>query len=349
MKRMIYAVILFSLMSIFSSFIVVQKAGKDVSSKEAMPDTVKLKFSGIVADSFDFKPIRTQMLAVDNFLVIANQNDGDKGIYLYSLSEGKRIRDFIIPSSSPSKMIFRINDEKYLCGIYDDICCKAYAITRSLKIEKVKSGAITEFGGMEAGTYVNLIYMDKDKLVYTIRGGRNVTLRRTALSDTASAVILQDLRIKPEYDYFFPYEGMVATDAKGDRIVYAYNYFKVIRFMDGSASPLKVLDFGKPGFDPETLKIADGLDKNRMYYYGGLYVGGSIYVRSLNGEKYPYENHSSTIIEQYDRNGNPIRVIELDRKGVFTVDETCDRLYLLTEGSDRKIYYYDLSEVGIVN
>jgi hypothetical protein len=61
--------------------------------------------------------------------------------------------------------------------------------------------------------------------------------------------------------------GSFALNPREKRMVYAYKYYKIIKFMDLDAKEVKTLDFKGVGFEEKTLHIADGLDMNVSHYF----------------------------------------------------------------------------------
>lgn len=138
----------------------------------------------------------------------------------------------------------------------------------------------------------------------------------------------------------FAYTGSMAVNTRRNRMVYAYKYFKVIKFMDMEGKSIRTLNFQQKSFDDGTLRMADGMDANVTHYMQAIptrdyvyitYSGRTPYVVSTENNKQNYYMY----IEKYDWNGNPVKKYKLSDFSVYTtIDEKTDRLVLTA-------YYYD--------
>ncbi|MDR1055037.1 MAG: TolB-like 6-bladed beta-propeller domain-containing protein [Prevotellaceae bacterium] len=177
--------------------------------------------------------------------------------------------------------------------------------------------------------------------------------RTTAADDSVYVKEIYNLGLDPKMKSGFSYIGDFVANVKQNRMAYAYKYFKIIKFMDLDAQTVRTVNFEKEEFDEGSMHIADGLDNNVTHYWGAcageryvyfLYSGRSPVVlyreRQRQKEKYkPY-----IYVEQYDWNGNPVRKYKLDRWGYFTVDESNNKLYLLSTHDDDPLFVFQLLE-----
>jgi hypothetical protein len=166
---------------------------------------------------------------------------------------------------------------------------------------------------------------------------------------------IYNLQFKPEPTYFYAYTGGYSLNTSKNRIVFAYQFFRQIVILDMDGNLLRVLK-GKGGNDSKVANnMSDWMDNfdNKVYYqdvcgceYVYIYTGNEATLRdAVQGRV------STSVIEQYDWNGNPIRRIELDRAcyGQFEVDEKEGKIYLLSTYEDDPLYIYDLPPIHAEN
>ena len=131
---------------------------------------------------------------------------------------------------------------------------------------------------------------------------------------------------------FFPW-GTSTLYKRGKRAVYAYEQFKVVKFMETDGSGARTLDFFKysgNSSDPQWKYI-------QGYYRGQIAVGrNTLYLANYEyGEgnlsrlyqTLPFEPF--TIVETYSFTGEPQYMYRLDREGPVMVDEKEGKIYLL--------------------
>lgn len=167
-------------------------------------------------------------------------------------------------------------------------------------------------------------------------------------SDSVKTKQVYKLNLKEELNLWSPYIGCFAVNVKANRMVYAYKYFRTLKFMDMKAQKIRTITFkNEQGFDDNSLNIADGLDRNithfliiypqpkyvYIYYFGR--TPAHAYEDKQKGIIYSY-------IEQYDWNGTPVRKYKFDRCGFFFVDEKHKKLYMLDGRFDEPFFEYDL-------
>jgi hypothetical protein len=137
-----------------------------------------------------------------------------------------------------------------------------------------------------------------------------------------------------------PVTGTFAVNPTYNRMVYAYKYAKIVKFMDLEAQVVRTLNFHQSSFDEKTLDIVDGLDQNATYYMEAIPTEDYVFItysgrtpmvvaNEVNkGNRYMY-------IEKYDWNGNPISIYKLNEFSVYpAIDEKTLQLVLCC-------YYYD--------
>jgi hypothetical protein len=158
---------------------------------------------------------------------------------------------------------------------------------------------------------------------------------------------IQNLALDPKRKGWANYIGDFAVNAKHNRMVYAYKYFKIVRFFDLENNAIRTVNFEKEEFDESTLQYFDGMDAN-VTHYGGI-SAGERYVYMLHSGRKPAdvwnENRKGIhyiFVEKYDWNGNPIAKYKLDRWGYFTMDEKNSLLYLISTWDDDPFFVFKL-------
>ena len=76
------------------------------------------------------------------------------------------------------------------------------------------------------------------------------------------------MQVDPELKSPFAYIGNLAVNPKKNRIVYAYGYYKKLKYLTLDASAIKDIDYNLDKFKAKTLRIVDGLDQNVGHFYG---------------------------------------------------------------------------------
>ena len=184
------------------------------------------------------------------------------------------------------------------------------------------------------GETENLYAIDDHTFMYV----KNAIMRLTIEGDSIVTKDIYPLRLKNARGV--PITGTFAVNPTHNRMVYAYKYAKIVKFMDLEAQTIRTLNFQQSSFDEKTLNIADGLDQNVTYYMEAIPTEDYVYItysgrtpmvvaNEVNkGNRYMY-------IEKYDWNGNPISIYKLNEFSVYpAIDEDSLQLVLCC-------YYYD--------
>lgn len=196
----------------------------------------------------------------------------------------------------------------------------------------------------------SIVNISPDNFYYigeTRKGKAIMQARR--VNDSTEIKEICNLAFDPKFKSPFRYIGDFAVDPSRKRMVYAYKYFKLIKFMDIDGQNIRTLNFQQKGFDDGSLKIANGLDTNVTHYWGicpqkdyvyCIYSGRTPMEVGREAAKKDYYMY----IEQYDWGGNPIRKYKLDRWGYFTVDEARHTLYVFSTNDDDPFFVFRLPE-----
>lgn len=138
------------------------------------------------------------------------------------------------------------------------------------------------------------------------------------------------------------YLGNLGVNVSKNRIVYAYKYYKMLRFMDMDGQNVKTISFD----NTKEYDNSMGMDSNVTHYWGMTYNDKSVFV--FYSGRTPVEvmrdNNRANyygFVEQYDWNGNPIGRYRIDDWGIIFVDEhNC--LYSASMNKEGPFYLYSL-------
>lgn len=116
----------------------------------------------------------------------------------------------------------------------------------------------------------------------------------------------------------------LCTNPGRDRMVYAYKYTKIIKFMDMEAKTVRTLNFEQSEFDEKTLTVRDGLDANVTHYMQVLPTRDYVYVTHSGRSPYVVaaentKGNNYMYLEKYDWNGNPVKRYKLHDFCVYNV------------------------------
>lgn len=242
-----------------------------------------------------------------------------------------------------------------LCGIRNRINGRIDLLTESLELQQADSGAVyaRPYNTM---SYDDILptYMDRKHFWFSsidIRSdAEERSLYRTARC-TNEAVKLYSLNLAgyPGYNMkFFPW-GISAVYKRGKYAVYAYEQFKVLKFMKMDGSGVRTLDF---------FKYAGNYGDSRWnyiqgYYRGQVHVGRNcLYLadfefgsgnlsRIYGGKEAPFEPF--TMVQTYSFTGEPQCMYRLDREGHLMVDGKGGKFYIIDNG-DYSVRSYDIPE-----
>lgn len=311
---------------------------QDLTGENKTADTVIFKISG------------TQALVKDGVLAMKNRH-GRNSIMLFGLPELKFITstgpigdgpdEFKYPALVPAQ-----SDTSLLCYVYDAVGETFYTLSNDGVLESYPFNFGESSVKYASRSVANVAPGD---FIYAqnTSEGRSV-FRATVSGDSVAVRKVFDLALSPGQKSWAAYIGDFAVNPAKDRMVYAYKYFKVIKFMDMNGKSVRTLNFEKEKFDQTSIYKLNGLDANVTHYWGVSPTDDYVYflysgrtpadvVREQNqGEYYIY-------VEKYDWNGNPVACYKLDRWGYFTVDGNNGKLYLMSTNDDDPFFVYDIN------
>ena len=320
-----------------------------LKGKDPFVDVIDLKGEQIIVDDLIFKPSEIEMVIKDSFMVMQSRTQ-DGMFALLSLPDLQYIKSFGLIGNGPDEFMFphlcKNTDPNILATVIESTNGKIYDILTNgmmkpniINIPKAKTGHnyASEYPGLMTDT---LLYFAANsstgKSVFTIGG-----------TDNIQANEIQNLALDPKRKGWANYIGDFAINKEQTRMVYAYKYFKLVRFFDLEHNTVRTINFERDEFDESTQYKIDGLDANVTHYWGisankkyvyMLYSGRTPYQVVNDNNKGNYYIH----VEKYDWNGQPIAKYKLDRWGYFTVDEENNFLYLVSTNDDSSFFKYKL-------
>lgn len=331
------------------------KAGEVfLKDKDPFGNIVELKGEHIVADTFAFKPKEAQMLICGDKMIMKNLSfaEGEGQFLIFQYPEMKHLQsvglrgngadEFVYPFAVPTP------DTTLYAYLFETTYEKLYKLS--------KQGAITPSSfsfpsAMAAGGWsqkLNMVHLGSDDFVYADDSKTGKSIYRTYKeNDSIVTKELFNLQLNPKRKSPFTYIGDFGVNPSKKRMVYAYKYFKIVKFMDMETGQERTLNFQQGDFNDGSLKIADGLDQNVTHYWG--MCAQEDYVYCLYSGRTPVEvmrdggkENFYIYVEQFDWNGNPVGKYKLDHWGTFTVDEKAKRLILLSTWDDEPFFFYQL-------
>jgi hypothetical protein len=196
-----------------------------------------------------------------------------------------------------------------------------------------------------AGEYPAL--MTKSLLYFAANSPTGKSVFTVSGTDSIQVNEIQNLALDPRRRGWANYIGDFTINMEQTRMVYAYKYFKIVKFFDLEHNTVRTLNFEREEFDESSTYRADGLDNNVTHYWG--ICAGEKYVYMLYSGRTPgqvwADNRKENFyiyVEKYDWNGQPIAKYKLDQWGYFTVDEKNNILYLVSTNDDDPFFKYQL-------
>lgn len=247
---------------------------------------------------------------------------------------------------------FRSGIRGTVCGIRSRVSGRIDILTDDLELVQADSGAVyaRPYNTM---SYDDILptYIDRRNFWFSSINVSSSTEDRAfcrSARGSSSALELYSLNLVkyPGYDMkLFPW-GTSAVYKKGKRAVYAYEQFKVVKFMKMDGSGARTLDFFRYAGNSSDAKWK----YIQGYYRGQVHVGrraiylanfefGSGNLSRICSGDFPFDPF--TTVETYSYDGEPQSMFRLDREGMLMVDEKGKKFYILDD-SDYTIRAYDI-------
>lgn len=324
--------------------------GGDIFYKDKDPfgPDIELKGEQVIADTVIFQINQAEALIKGDQLLLKT----GRSLMLFRLPEmkflGYKGRFGDGPDEFRSPRLVETPDTTLLCYLFESTNQKLYKVDRQGEISSYPYAFTKAQSRMYSDKDIKNI-ADAD-FIYAETSSTGKSIFRTHnTGDSIGTKLVFDLGLNPKIKSWTAYIGDFAVNPSQNRMVYAYKYFKLLKFMDMDARAVRTIDFEREKYDENTIYKVDGMDQNVTHYWGVcpqekyvyfLYSGRTpAEVWKENNQKKHY-----IYVEQYDWNGNPIHRYKLDQWGYFTVDEKNKKLYLLSTNHDDPFFVYPIPE-----
>lgn len=321
-------------------------------------EIVELKGRNITGDTVIFKLSETEMLVKGDYLIMKNVLSSPV-FRIFKLPELRHIKsvgmtgkgrdEFNFPTLVPT------SDPSLLCYIFENTNQKLYSLDKDGNLTYCKEPfqAKTSTGKFVNGVLVSsgrgygskqMVNLGKDDFIYSERDAKTISRTRSVGDSTWTEEIF-NFGFNPKIKSPFAYIGSFAANQSKNRMVYAYKYVKMLKFMDLEAKTVRTINFEKKSAQEDNNN--QQMDANITHFwkisaqddYVYLLYSGRTPPEAYNDNK---EGNHYIYIEQYDWNGNPIKKYKLDHWGYFTIDKKNKKIYLASLYFDDPFVVYDL-------
>lgn len=318
-----------------------------LKGKDPFGNVIELKGIQLIADTALFKVQETEMIVKDNLMLVKARNEGNT-FMIFKLPGMQLMHSFGRVGRGPDEFnyphLIRTTEQGMLAACLEMTNSKIYHA--SLAGEMVPLGFTFQqdkpFSSLQGGL------IDRGTLCYVNNSPSGKSIFKAELRNDSTIVTeLQSLALDPKRKGWANYIGDFAENRSKDRMVYAYKYFKIVKFFDTKHNTVRMLNFEREELDESTVYRTDGLDANVTHYWGIcpqdeyvylLYSGRTPVEVGRGSQKDIHYIH----VEKYDWNGNPIAKYKLDRWGYFTVDEKSKKLYIASVLDDDPFFVFEL-------
>lgn len=313
--------------------------GKEVFSEETELTGTHIE----EPDTFIFKPIEPTMVIRDSLLIMGCR---DAPFYVFRYPSFTHVKTIGDRGNGPDEFMLPVaiesSDPDYLCYMLDGYNGNLYGLDSHLEAHFIKKA----FDRHSIWDYVEHAYPAGEKAILYQMGS---TIYRVPLeNDSIQREKLYNLRL--QHSKGIPATGALCTNPGRDRMVFAYKYTKIIKFMDMEAKTVRTLNFEQSEFDEKTLTVINGLDANVTHYMQVLPTRDYVYI--THSGRTPYvvaaeaqKGNNYMYLEKYDWNGNPVKRYKLHDFCVYNViDPKTGTLVMTTYYHDDPFVVYHLDE-----
>ena len=321
-----------------------------LKDKEPFGRTIELVGKHVSGDTAVFNVREMQMLVKDDLLIVKNMLFTNYLFMLFDRSTLKLLKTFGRRGKGPDELMYPhlvpTEDSDLLTYAFEGTNQKLYAIDTSGKMQfypfEISANHSKQLSDKQ------LININPTTFMYveTTANGKGI-FRAELENDSIRVKEIYNLSLNPKRKSGFAYIGDFAANREKNRMMFAYKYFKIIKFMDLEAETVRILNFERNTFDETSPYKVNGLDANVTHYWGASAQPEYVYLlySGRTPQEVTKENNKENYyiyVEQYDWNGNPIRKFKLDQWGYFTVDEKRKELILASTNDDDPFYVYSL-------
>ena len=187
--------------------------------------------------------------------------------------------------------------------------------------------------------------VSRDTFYYADNVPRGKAIIRTVYQgDSLQAEQIYNLAFSKKHRSWSPYIGDFIVSPSGNRMVYAYKYFRKILVMDISAQTVRDITFDADGVEAKNDVLTLGPDN--VTYYWGISATDDYFFLTYSGRtplQVSRENGKGDgyiFVEQYDWGGNPVARYKLDHWGRVISDGKL--LYQVCYMYDDPLFLYTL-------
>ena len=294
-----------------------------------------------------FRPSEVEMIVKDDYLVLKTLQNKDM-FMVFSLPELKLVHKFGIHGGGPNEFnspyLVSTPEQDKICYIYDANWQKLYYLKKDFSLFLTKNKFPK--GKLPASFLKQIYVLNKQDMLYVTAAGKGKKIFHYTKDSIVQEKEIFDLSLYPEYNNWAAYTGSFGVNIKKNRMVYAYKYFRQIKFLsvNGKKEHQLILKQKKTKAGNARAMLAP---TNITYYWKMSTTKEHVYV-SYSGRT-PIEvvrdekkGKDYIHIEEFDWNGNPKRKFKLDKWGYFCVDEKRNKLYLIATNAEEPFYVYDL-------
>lgn len=326
-----------------------------LKNQDPFGEIIELKGEHLIPDTFIFVPKEPRMIVRNNIMImkIFDYSKGAQPFLLFQYPEMKFIKKVGKIGNGPDEFMYAdiipSTDTTLLCYLFEYTNEKLYNLdlngnfTRSsFKFNSSIKGMFTQKRDIQSLDKNHFIYVDNSKT------GKSIFLTSNE-NDSIIDKEIFSLQLNPKRKSPFTYIGDFGINIQKDRMIYAYKYFKILKFMDIKAETVRTLNYAQSEFNEPSLSIEKSLDNNTTHY-GGIcasnnyvycvYIGRTPAVVGKENRK----GNRYIFIEQYDWNGNPIKKYKLDKLGYVYVDEERGEILLLSTWDDDPFFRFKLPQ-----
>ncbi|MFP4065466.1 MAG: BF3164 family lipoprotein [Bacteroidales bacterium] len=325
------------------------KSGIEHVTNNSFGDIIELKGISVPVNEI-FKVNETQMLVKDSLLIVRNRFMDDN-FMVYSLPDFRFLHSFGRAGRGPEEFqnpnLIKSHNNDVLFYIFELIQNKMYSVNMDFEINQLMYSLPNFSGSMFSIKQIVHISDSTFIMVDSTPKGKEIFDLKLTDNDSYGSEIY-NLSFIDNRKNWAVYTGEFGVNPKANRMVYAYKYFKRLKFIDTESKESKTVIFKE--YENKLPDFSDILAPHNKTHYWGLSAQEK-HVYLLYSGRTPIdvsnENRKSSgyiYVEQFDWNGNPIRKFKLDRWGYFCVNEDEDTIFLMSNVDEHPFYMYKLPE-----
>lgn len=315
-------------------------------TEEDFGSLVELEAESLPVDTI-FAVGETQMLTKNGYL-IASTLKGGKFFYVFRLADmklqaftgnhGKGPMEFIYPS------LIRTREPDKLCYIYEATREELFYMDTLFNIHLLYNLPKTGNKNFWGDKQIEML-SEKDFLfASTAPKGKAIYYYH---KDSVGAKEIYNLTFDKRFKLAHAYIGDFAVNPEKGRMVFAYKYFKAVRFLslDGKEDRLVKFDYE----EPKGRTAVEIIGPSSVTHYWGISAGKErVYL--LYSGRTPLQvteelkkKKGYIFVEEYDWNGNLLRKFRLNQWGYFHVNEETNTIYMAAD-QEQPFYRFRIPE-----